>query len=148
MFQPHVILHPTDYSECARHAFDVAVDIARHHGSRLLVLHVAATLGPEEVSHGEAVSRLQPEAVRLGLLPELHRVQAPPGSGVTVEHVLAEGDPGEVIAAVARQRRCDLVVMGTYGRSALNQFLTGSVTHKVARTAPCTVMMVRTPDGA
>ena len=74
MFQPHVLLHPTDYSECSRYAFDVAVDLSRHHGARLIVLHVADTLGPETVSHGEAVSERQPVAHRHRLEEELHRL--------------------------------------------------------------------------
>jgi nucleotide-binding universal stress UspA family protein len=148
MFQPRTILHPTDYSACARQAFEVAVDLARHHRSHLIVLHVAVTLGPEAVSHGQAVSQLQPEAVRRDLLAQLRQVRPAEAVGLTVRHILAEGDPGEVIAETARTEGCDLIVMGTYGRSALSQFLTGSVTHKVTRLAPCAVMLMRTPEGS
>ena len=38
---PGVILHPTDYSEHARQAFNLACRIARSRGDRLIVMHVA-----------------------------------------------------------------------------------------------------------
>jgi nucleotide-binding universal stress UspA family protein len=145
MFNPRVVLHPTDYSDCARHAFDLAVELARDHGSRLIVLHVAETLGAETVSYGEAVSRRQPSGHVQHLWDQLHHVAPPPESGVEVQHILAEGDPGQGIARVAREHHCDLVVMGTYGRSALSRLLTGSVTQKVYQLVECAVVTVRTP---
>jgi nucleotide-binding universal stress UspA family protein len=145
MFQPRVVLHPTDYSDCANHAFGIAVDLARQYGARLLVLHVADTLGAEYVTHGEAQSRRQPAAQQKHLYDQLHRVQAPAESGVTVHHILAEGDPATVIAAVAAREHCDLIVMGTYGRNLLSRLLTGSVTQKVSHLAACPIMTVRMP---
>jgi nucleotide-binding universal stress UspA family protein len=146
MFQPRVILHPTDYSECARSAFDIAVDLARQYSARLLVLHVADTLGPEYVSHGEATSRRQPADHQRHLREELHRIQPPPGSGVKVEHLLDEGDPGTVIAAVAARQHCDLIVMGTHGRNILSRLLTGSVTQRVSHLVNCPVLTIRLPQ--
>jgi nucleotide-binding universal stress UspA family protein len=148
MFQPHVILHPTDYSDCAGYAFDVAVDLARHHGARLLVLHVAASLGPEAVSYGEAASERQPVSHLHHLEAELRALKPPPGAEVEVEYRLAEGDPATTIARIARERHCDLIVMGTYGRSALSHLLSGSVTAGVFRRAPCAVCAVRMPPGS
>jgi nucleotide-binding universal stress UspA family protein len=148
MFQPRVLLHPTDYSDCARFAFDVAVDLARSHAARLLVLHVAETLGPETVSYGEAVSQRQPAGHREQLWKWLRQMAPPPEAGVAVEHLLAEGEPARAIAEAAQRQKCDLIVMGTYGRSALNRLLTGSVSQKVAHLVRCAVLTVRMPHPA
>jgi len=148
MFQPRVILHPTDYSDCASYAFGIAVDLARHYGARLLVLHVADTLGAEHVTHGEAVKQRQPAAQQHHLYDELHRVKAPADSGVAVEHLLKEGDAATVIAAVAAREPCDLIVMGTYGRNLLSRLLTGSVTQKVSQLTTCPILTVRMPQPA
>jgi nucleotide-binding universal stress UspA family protein len=148
MFQPRVILHPTDYSECARSAFVIAVDLAKLYGARLLVLHVADTLGPEYISHGEATSQRQPAAYQRHLRDELHGIQPAPDSGVHVEHLLDEGDPGKVIAAVAAREHCDLIVMGTHGRNILSQLLTGSVTQKVSHLVTCPILTIRVPRAA
>jgi nucleotide-binding universal stress UspA family protein len=39
-----------------------------------------------------------------------------------------------------------LIVMGTYGRSALSRLFTGSVTQTVSQLAHCTILTVRMPD--
>jgi nucleotide-binding universal stress UspA family protein len=147
MFQPRVILHPTDYSDCARFALEAALDLASHHHARLLVLHVAETLGPETVSLGEALHQRQPAGHLDRLRQQLHQV-APSHPGVAVEYLLAEGPPGAAIAKVAHDQGCDLIVMGTYGRSALSRLISGSVTQKVAQLAHCAMLTVRMPSSA
>jgi nucleotide-binding universal stress UspA family protein len=146
MFQPRVILHPTDYSDCARYAFAVALDLARLHQASLLVLHVAETLGAESLTYGEAASQLQPTAFQRRLLEELRHVTAPAAeAGVPVQHLLAEGDPPDEILRVTKEHACDLIVMGTHGRSALARLLMGSITEKVVRRAPCPLVIVKLP---
>jgi nucleotide-binding universal stress UspA family protein len=46
------------------------------------------------------------------------------------------------IVETAEERRADLVVLGTRGRSGLSQLLLGSVATKVVRHAPCSVLVV------
>lgn len=143
MFQPRTILHPTDYSDCARHAFGLAVDLAARYDARLLVLHVVDTLGPETVSFHQAVAERQPAGQQHHLQEELRRIQPPADVAVRVEHILAEGNPARVIAELAAVEHCDLIVMGTYGRNLLSRLLTGSVTHKVSHLTTCPLLTVR-----
>jgi nucleotide-binding universal stress UspA family protein len=145
MFQPRILLHPTDYSDCAAYAFDVAVDLARHHAARLLVLHVAESFGPEQVSFGEVENQPQPAGHMDFLRKQLSQVAPPSEANVKVEYLLAEGDPGTVISQVAAKLQCDLIVMGTYGRSALSRLIAGSVTQKVSELAHCAILTVRMP---
>src|SRR5581483_1283810 len=83
MFHPRLILHPTDYSPCARFAFEVAQDLASHHSARLLVVHVTDTLGPETISHGEALRQRQPAGHLERLREELHQV-VPSRPGIAI----------------------------------------------------------------
>jgi quercetin dioxygenase-like cupin family protein len=62
-----------------------------------------------------------------------------------VEHRLAEGDPEEEILRLSESVRCDLIVMGTHGRTGLERYLTGSVAEGVLRKAVCPVLVVKTP---
>jgi universal stress protein A len=55
------------------------------------------------------------------------------------------GRAAETICEVAIERRADLIVMGTHGRSGVAHLLLGSVAEKVVRLAPCAVLTVR-PD--
>jgi nucleotide-binding universal stress UspA family protein len=56
---------------------------------------------------------------------------------------LAAGYPAETIVRVAEERKADLIVMGTHGRTGLQHVLLGSVAEKVVRLAPCPVLTVR-----
>ena len=59
---------------------------------------------------------------------------------------LAFGHEAEEILKATKRIRADLVVMGSKGLTGLRRFLLGSVSHKVARNAQCSVLVVR-PDG-
>ena len=144
MFHPRVILHPTDFSECSRHAFDIAADLARQYEAALLVLHVAATLGPENVTYGEATSHLEPESYRQRLEEDLRR-SVPAPAGVSTQYLLAAGEPAREISRVAREHSGDLIVMGTHGSSGLSRLLMGSIAEHVIRLASCPVLVSKCP---
>jgi nucleotide-binding universal stress UspA family protein len=61
--------------------------------------------------------------------------------GVHVTPLVVEGSPAKKIIEIAAD--FDLVVMGTLGRSGLSKLLIGSVAERVARYAPCPVLIVR-----
>lgn len=138
------ILHPTDFSAHSGHAFRLACSLARDHNSRLIVLHVVATLGPEQVTQGQAMTELEPEGYRARLLEELQRIKSP-DSRVQVEYQLAEGDPAAEIVKAATAHQCGLIVLATHGRTGLQRFLMGSVAEQVSRKASCPVLTVKSP---
>ena len=144
MFQPRVILHPTNLSESSRLAYSVGVDLARQYGAKLLVLHVAETLGPENVTYGEAVSQLEPNSYQQRLEDDLRRT-LPPAPGVAIEYLLVEGDPVAEINRVAQEHECDLMVITTHGRTGLARLLMGSTAEKLVRLAPCPLLIVKFP---
>ena len=106
MFYPRVILHPTDFSECSNAALHIAADLARQNEATLLVLHVAETLGAENVTYGEAASHLEPESYRQRLEEDLRR-SVPAPAGVSTKYLLAAGEPAQEISRVAREQSCD-----------------------------------------
>ena len=145
MFRPQVILHPTDYSETSNYALQIAAELARQHHAKLLVLHVAETLGPENVTFGEATSQLEPASYRHRLEEDLRqRVLVP--AGVSVEYILAAGDVIQEIEHTAQKHGCDLIVMGTHGRTGLSHLVMGSIAEKVIRLAPCPVLTMKIPN--
>jgi nucleotide-binding universal stress UspA family protein len=75
---------------------------------------------------------------------ELERVKRL-DAAVKVEHLLADGHPAKEIVRTANENDCDLVVMGTHGRTGLRRLLTGSVAEEVLRRATCPVRIVKTP---
>jgi nucleotide-binding universal stress UspA family protein len=144
MLTIHTILHPTDFSPPSDYAFQLACSLARDHGSRLIVLHVVTTLGPELVTHGEAESQLEPESYQQKLWADLRGVR-PADPAIAVEHQLAEGDPAAAILHFIQEASVDLIVMGTHGRTGLERLLLGSVAEQVIRRSPCPVLTVKGP---
>jgi len=136
------ILHPTDFSENSRPAFETACALARDYHATLLVLHVMMpSVSP--VQQGPLPDPLHPVESQESLA-QLPWPQ-PSDPQIRVEHRLAEGDPAEEILRLTEALRCDLVVMGTHGKTGLGRFLTGSVAEEVLRKAVCPVLVVRTP---
>jgi nucleotide-binding universal stress UspA family protein len=56
---------------------------------------------------------------------------------------VTEGDPAAGIVRAATERRADLIVVGNKGLTGMRRFLT-SVPSRVARHAPCHVLLVKT----
>jgi nucleotide-binding universal stress UspA family protein len=145
MWTIQTILHPTDFSAFSQQAFHLACSLARDHRSKLIILHVVTTLGPELVTYGEAVSQLEPESYRATLWADLRAVQ-PADPNIRVEHRLAEGDPAAEIVRLAQETQAGLIVVGTHGRTGLDRLLMGSVAEQVVRKAPCPVLTVKSPS--
>ncbi len=55
----------------------------------------------------------------------------------------AVGDPAEEILKCARAVSADVLLVGTHDRVGLEKLLLGSVATKVAKSAPCPVLIVR-----
>jgi nucleotide-binding universal stress UspA family protein len=88
------------------------------------------------------VSELPPRESQEKLWEAIRRPR-PEEQGVDVEHRLVEGDPAAEILKMAAQTGCDLIVMGTHGRSGLPRWFTGSVAEEVIRHAPCPVLIAK-----
>jgi nucleotide-binding universal stress UspA family protein len=131
MFTINRILHPTDFSDAARGAFHLACSLARDHGSRLMLLYVAAA---PTVPHPPGL--MQKFQARLDKI-------VPTSESIQVERRIVEGDPAAVILRVAEETNCDLIVMGTHGRSGLSHLLMGSVAEVVVRKSTCPVLVAK-----
>lgn len=128
------ILHPTDFSPQAESAYRVARALARGYKARLVVLHVVTA--PLFLPLGE---REWP-SMRAG--ESRHEAWAKL-RGLSRSCRLRQGRPASEILTVARGVNCELIVMGTHGRTGLRRALLGSVAEAVLRHAPCPVLTVR-----
>ena len=65
------------------------------------------------------------------------------GDDVEIETASREGDPAEVLSAIATEENARLVMVGDRGPSGVGRFLLGSVSQKLSHHAPCSVSIVR-----
>jgi nucleotide-binding universal stress UspA family protein len=138
------ILVPTDFSAHADEAFRVAHALAKAIGAEVVLFHVA--LPPAVVSEGGTfLTRVDGgEPVNLwGRFKGL--VQADPNVQVKHEVIVADRLGARHIIEILDKLGCDLIVMGTHGRSWLKDYLFGSLTEEVVRLARCPVMVVKSP---
>jgi nucleotide-binding universal stress UspA family protein len=141
MLRIHTIIHPTDFSSASAQAFAVAAALARDHGARLVVLHVAEE---PALIDGTGLVPFDPAMYRSELWDKLEQLVGR-AYGVEVETRLTEGNPVKAVLHVAAEVQADLIVMGTHGWTGLRRLLMGSVAEEVVRQAPCPVLTVRTP---
>ena len=139
------ILCPTDFSPGSEHALRVAARLAVHHAAELVVAH-SWYLPPLALSVELPVAP--------GMIDDLI-ADAEQALATAVEQARALGVPrvrGMFLTGLAWERLCaaatddadiDLIVMGTHGRTGIRRILLGSVTEKVIRHAPCSVLAVR-----
>jgi nucleotide-binding universal stress UspA family protein len=53
------------------------------------------------------------------------------------------GDPAGEVVRIAGDEGCEMIVMGTHGRTGLTRLLMGSVAEQIVRRAPCPVLIYR-----
>jgi nucleotide-binding universal stress UspA family protein len=66
-------------------------------------------------------------------------------STASIRREMRRGHPVEEILRAAAEHPTDLVVVGSHGRSGVARLLLGSVAERVAREAPCSVLVTRPP---
>ncbi len=122
------ILVATDGSEHARTAAAEAIEIVKRCGSRLIAVSVARSEDEKEKARANA------DDVAL----------AAQKAGSYAETMAPVGKPHEIIAATAKDRGVDLIVMGAYGKTGLKRLLMGSTTEKLIGLASCAVLVAKT----
>jgi nucleotide-binding universal stress UspA family protein len=133
------VLVPTDFSDSATHALDLAAKVVALDGA-ITLLHVlelpiaySGEIAPDFAQDldKKAAAALAASAARVT------------SARVTTRSRI--GYPGaQTLSTVEHDPSIDLVVMGSHGRTGLKRALLGSVAEKVVRHARCPVLVART----
>jgi nucleotide-binding universal stress UspA family protein len=126
-----------------RGAQALAMQLARALGAELMLLHVAVETppsGPMRVRELELLFEEQREWAKRALEERAAECRA---QGVPTLTRVVSGTAHDKIVETAEQEGAAFIVMGTYGRGAVERFLLGSVADRVVRTAPCAVVTAR-----
>lgn len=70
------------------------------------------------------------------------------GKGVNITSDIHFGTPESRIVEMAEENDADLIVIGSHGYKQWERLLLGSVSSSVVHHAPCSVLVVRSPDNA
>src|ERR1035437_1444624 len=145
------ILVATDGTKFSSAAIAEAANLAKTLGSKLVLFYAAPHLHLPALSEGlSAPARTDERDTSIkDMDAEAEKVLASAATSVNLEGVTVErqftvgGSPYEEIIQAAKVFKCDLIIMGSHGRSGMSAVLLGSVTHKVLIHTTIPVMVVR-----
>ena len=147
------ILVAIDGSQPADKAFDVALDLAEMFSANIVIVNVIQTVEPAilcSTPSGAAISLIGMDTYFKGLitsheamLTEALKKAKNLKPHLNISTKLEFGHPASKIISMAKLGNFDLIVMGHRGISGVREFLLGSVSHRVAHNAACSVMIVK-----
>ena len=127
------VLFPVDLSPEAQQAATVAIDVAKHHQSRLVILSVIESrpdISPDQASPAAVAHLLEQVKARFTEV------------AIPCEAMEREGQPAFIICDVADEIEADLIIMGCRGIGLIEGEQTESVTNRVINLSPCPVLVV------
>ena len=136
------LLVPVDFSDASLHAFRYAVALAKNLKACLFALHVVPAdygwlgIGKEEARDLDKSLQRQASDRLSAFVESNSRAKLPTELEVRI------GQPTKEIVAAAQETNSDLIVLSTHGLTGLDRYLIGSVTDRLARIAPCPVLLV------
>ena len=138
MADPRALIVGYDGSDCARVAFDAAIDLARSTGDRIVVAfgyEPPTGYGEEIAAHREVVRR---HGERVTAEAMEHAAEL----GVEAELALVPERPSEALEDLAEQHDARAIVVGSFGESPLRSALLGSTPHRLLHGAKRPVLVV------
>jgi nucleotide-binding universal stress UspA family protein len=141
--KPRRILVPVDFSDSSARALLHAAKRAAESGGSLIIVYVVPAdygwLGIGRYELRDLDRSLQRQASdRLRAFAD-ENVR----DDVAADLEVRVGQPAEEILAAARESQCDSIMLSTRGLTGLDRYLIGSVADRVARLAPCPVVLLR-----
>jgi nucleotide-binding universal stress UspA family protein len=133
------VVVPIDFSDASMEAVDVALQLAEQ-GDGVYLIHVLPKLSVAEP--GVVWDAVSDESRAANVRESVRERLA--GDQYESLHVDVEfGDPGNQIVDFAERISADLIVIPCRGRTGIERLLLGSVAERVARLAPCPVLVLR-----
>ncbi|MDB4950925.1 MAG: UspA protein [Gemmatimonadetes bacterium] len=136
----HKILVPLENSDYDEAIVDHVARLATLCRASLLLVHVADGWVARNF-HQLSLRESEEMARDRGYLEGVAARMA--AQGLSVESILAGGDPSREIVELAEREGCDLIAMSTHGHRFLSDLLYGSVANSVRHRSTVPVLLVR-----
>ena len=139
------ILYPTDFSDVSKKALDYLVQLKDAGTKEIVVLHVIDEKGIDAISRygaGSAepmIREITKEAMEEGKKIEKKLMQ----SGLNVKIRIETGVPLKEILRVEKKEKVSVIVVGSHGKTNLEEMVLGSVSEKVIRQSKKPVLVIK-----
>src|ERR1017187_5247224 len=148
------ILLPLDGSSLAESALPMALSLAQRWQAELLLVRVVQLAPMAGAGSGiptVAIDTMESELAYSGRYlqtqearcQEMANSQGGVATKVAVRSLKLTGAPRNILPMVAKDEKCDLVVIASHGRSGIPRWLLGSVAEAVLRQVHCPTLLVR-----
>ena len=147
------ILIPTDGSPLSAQSANAGISFARTNNAEVVAVYVtqpfASTIGFDGMAAAYAISdedydKVTADQAQVYLQHIVDRAQT---AGVKVtSHAVSNFNVADGIVQAAKDNQCDMIFIGSHGRSGLSRILLGSVTTKVLSLTHTSTLVYRVKD--
>jgi nucleotide-binding universal stress UspA family protein len=139
------ILFPTDFSEVSQQVQNVFKDLQAMGAEKVVLLHVVdqrSLLAMEHYAYGQAEE--MEKKILDSAQDELEKMaQKLQSFGFSTQIRIVVGIPVQEILSAEKEEDISMIVLGSHGRSNLEEIFLGSVAEKVVRKCTKNVLMVK-----
>jgi nucleotide-binding universal stress UspA family protein len=135
----------TDGSDTAAKAVDFAMDMAERYGAKLIIASAYKPVSEDRLRKEQVDA---PQEIQWSINPNedvdtaLRAVEeAAKERGLKYASEARNGDPADILCAIAGDHDADVLVVGNKG---MERRILGSVPNSVSHKAPCSVLIVKT----
>ena len=147
MFAPKQILVPTDFSGYSDKALENAIDIAKKENATIEILHVidiVQTCSVDYCFDQQTLDQIEENSTSASKEQIAKQIDRIPGAkSVSITTVIRKGTPYEEILKEEVEKKIDLIIIASHGKTGLMHYLIGSVAGKVIKGAKCPVLLVK-----
>lgn len=134
------ILVPLDGSDYSKKALLQACDMAKNYQANLILVYVVdKTRSLNLLDKNEYLKMLR----KFGEKVLIKGKETAQTKGMDVTTIMKEGNVTNEIVKLAKNKKCNLIIVGSKGLGATARFFLGSVSNKVANNSPCSVLIVK-----
>jgi nucleotide-binding universal stress UspA family protein len=134
------ILVPLDGSEASQKALLQACDLAKNYQANLILVYVIdKPLSLNLLDRKEYLGILR----KFGNKVLIKGKQTSKNKGLDVTTIMKEGNITNEIVKLAKNKKCNLIMVGSKGLGATARFFLGSVSNKLANNSPCSILIVK-----
>jgi nucleotide-binding universal stress UspA family protein len=133
------VIVPVDFSPESLQAVDVGLQLVDR-PEHLHVVHVMIDITPLEA--GEVWGVIDPQA-RVGQIEKMLKEKLAGDKYKGIQLAVLLGEAAHGITNYAQEKKADLIVIPSHGRTGITRLLIGSVAERVVRLAHCPVLVLR-----
>jgi nucleotide-binding universal stress UspA family protein len=151
------ILYSTDLSKNSSYAFLYAVDLAKKHNAKIVILHAIEPVPAYAEAYGGLTGAQKKqqldemvESMKKHLTGFCKKAEAqigPPCVELVTKILVPTAYPPDAILNTAEEEDCDVIVLGTHGKGFISYAFLGSVSKSVLHRTQKPVFIIPLPSG-